>query len=131
MSVLADHVNFAPIETKYFELLFYDASFTQSLVTLGSMISDFNLNKSHKLGPRTYRHLQKTFSLLNDRLDVQGAHDSDSILYVVLMLTMLAAWTGDWSSVSAHMAGLRKIVELRGGLSYLVQRPKLHFKLDR
>ncbi|KAF2681004.1 hypothetical protein K458DRAFT_392232 [Lentithecium fluviatile CBS 122367] len=131
MSPLKDCVSFSPIETKCFEWLFNDASFLHALLLVGSMMNDFNLYNIQQPGSKTYKYLRKTILLLNIKLGEQEAHSKDSTLYVVITLTMLAAWSSDWRAASAHIAGLYKIVELRGGLEYLAQRPKLHFKLDR
>jgi hypothetical protein len=131
MAPLRDCVDFSAIETQSFEWLFYDASFLNALLLLGSTLNDFNLYNRPQPSIKTYRYLQKTILLLNDKLGKQDAHISDSTLYVVITLAMLGAVFGDWRAVSAHIAGLRKIVDLKGGMMYLEQRPKLHFKLDR
>ena len=63
-----------------------------------------------------------------ERSDV---HEDEAVLFVVINLAILAAVYGDWEAAAAHFAGLRKIVQLRGGMGFLLTRPKLHFKLDR
>jgi len=131
LSPLKDCVDFSATETKCFEWLFYDASFLNALLLLGSALNDFSLCDQPQPGIKTYKYLHRTIVLLNEKLSEHDAHTSDSVLYVVITLAMLGAVFGDWRAASAHIAGLHKIVQLRGGLRYLEERPKLHFKLDR
>ena len=131
MSPLKNCVDFTDVETKCFEWLFYDASFLNALLLTGSVINDFSLHGLPQPGTKTYRYLHRTIVLLNEKLGERDAHSSDSTLYVVITLAVLGATFNDWRAARAHLAGLRKIIQLRGGLKYLEQRPKLHFKLDR
>jgi hypothetical protein len=63
-------------------------------------------------------HFQKGLQLFRERL--LGEDDetklSDSTISVVLKLATAAHLTGDYQASKQHMEGLRKIVDLRGGL---------------
>jgi hypothetical protein len=130
-SPLSYCVDFPSIETSCFEWLFRDSSFLNALLLTGSAMNDFGLCGRPQPGTKTYKYLHRTILLLNEKLGEQDAHTNDSTLYVVVTLALLGGVFGDWQAAIAHLAGLRRIVELRGGLKYLEQRPKLHFKLDR
>lgn len=131
MSPLEHCVHFPVVETGCFDWLFRDAAFLHALLLTSSMMTDFANSMPQQPGRKTYFHLRKTIALLNDKIGEQDAHKKDSTLYVVVTLAMMAAVFGDWPAASAHIAGLRSIVKLRGGIRYLKSRPKLHFKLDR
>jgi hypothetical protein len=76
-------------------------------------------------------HLRRTLYFLNEKLAQENAWLDDSTVYVIIMLTLMAVSFGDYAAAGAHMDGLRRIVELRGGVKYLESTPKLHYKLDR
>jgi hypothetical protein len=63
-------------------------------------------------------HFQKGLRLLRERL--LGEDDetklSDSTIGVVLKLASAAHFIGDYQASKQHMGGLRKMVDLRGGL---------------
>lgn len=63
-------------------------------------------------------HFQKGLRLLRERL--LGEDDetkvSDSTIGVVLKLASAAHFNGDYQASKQHMEGLRKMVDLRGGL---------------
>lgn len=131
LSPLDRCVSFPAVETHCFNWLFHDAAFLHCLLLLSCMLHDCALGTQLRPRTKAYFHLRQTIAELNRKLGQRDAYTKDSTLYVVEALTMLAAMTGDWRSASAHIAGLSRIVELRGGWRYLRQRPKLHFKLDR
>ncbi|OTB07723.1 hypothetical protein M426DRAFT_266956 [Hypoxylon sp. CI-4A] len=70
------------------------------------------------INPVAILHLQKGLRLLRERL--LGMDDetkiSDSTMSIVLKLASVAHFDGDYQTSRHHMEGLRKIVDLRGGL---------------
>jgi hypothetical protein len=120
------------LESSSFSWLFTDTAFLHSVLCASYAISDFmspqwNGNPSRK----TVFHLQETLSLLRIKLQNEGVHQDETILRVVINLTLLAAVFGDWVAAAAHFQALRRIVYLRGDMAFLRTRPTLHFKLDR
>ena len=63
-------------------------------------------------------HLQKGLQLLRERLLGQddGTKIGDSTIGVVVKLASAAYFNGDFSSSKQHMEGIRRMVDLRGGL---------------
>jgi hypothetical protein len=63
-------------------------------------------------------HLQKVLRLLRHRLlgDDNETKVSDSTMGVVLKLASAAHFDGDYKASRQHMEGLRRMVDLRGGL---------------
>jgi hypothetical protein len=70
------------------------------------------------INPAAMLHFQKGLRLLRERL--LGEDDetklSDSTIGVVLKLTSAAHFDGDYRASKQHLEGLRKMVDLRGGL---------------
>lgn len=78
------------------------------------------LRRQEKLvNPAAMLHFQKGVKLLRERL--VGPDDdiklSDSTIGVVLKLASHAHFEGDYQTSKQHMEGLRKMVDLRGGLN--------------
>lgn len=70
------------------------------------------------VNPTATLHLQRGLSLLRERL-LKGDDESrasDSTMGVVLKLAGAAHFDGDYETSHHHMAGLCKMVDLRGGL---------------
>ncbi|KAI1378981.1 hypothetical protein F4677DRAFT_410239 [Hypoxylon crocopeplum] len=74
--------------------------------------------KENSINPAAIMHLQKGLRLLRERLlgDDDETRISDSTMGVVLKLASVAHFAGDYETSKQHMEGLRKMVELRGGL---------------
>lgn len=75
----------------------------------------------------TYTPFSKTLRLLRERL---GSEDeklklSDNTVMVVLILACHAHRLGQYSTARNHLVGLRRIIEMRGGIKDLKTRPKL------
>jgi hypothetical protein len=78
-----------------------------------------------------WHHLNRTIAILNSRLSEEVTHLQDSTLNVVLTLSILACAMGDRAALRAHLSGLYRIVQLRGGISFLLERPMLHFRINQ
>lgn len=69
--------------------------------------------------PAAMLHFQKGLKLLQERL--LGADDetkiSDETMSAVVKLASAAHFNGDHEAAKQHMEGLRKMVDLRGGIS--------------
>ncbi|KAI1863087.1 uncharacterized protein JN550_009823 [Neoarthrinium moseri] len=66
-------------------------------------------------------HRYETIKYINKRLNMEGRHDttvSDGVIVAVSLLVQIEAFIGSLSSARAHLMGLKKMVELRGGLRH-------------
>ncbi|KAF2799741.1 hypothetical protein K505DRAFT_413483 [Melanomma pulvis-pyrius CBS 109.77] len=122
-------VNVDPLQPNYFAWPFYDVTFFHAAMLTTSATNDFMLKRP--MTKTTYFHLRRTLHFLNQKLCEEDAFLVDSTVYVIVMLTLMAATFGDSNAAGAHMSGLQRIVKLRGGMEYLRCTPKLHYKLDR
>ena len=71
------------------------------------------------INPVAMLHFQKGLRLLRHRLlgDDEEIKVSDSTMGVVLKLASTAHFDGDYKASRQHMEGLRRMVDLRGGLN--------------
>ncbi|RSM05333.1 hypothetical protein CEP52_006360 [Fusarium oligoseptatum] len=72
-------------------------------------------------GTLSHFHFLKTLRLLQERLNDPGnpASISDATIMVVITLGLTAELIGDRSAAENHLAGMARIVDLRGGLEML------------
>lgn len=79
------------------------------------------LCRQNSQAPLVDFHFHKTIRLLQARLDSPDDPQSisDPTIMVVSLLGLTAELTGDYVAAKKHLEGLRKMVELRGGLSML------------
>lgn len=87
-----------------------------------------DLTVSHAYGPTARRHLAKALRHLQIRLDDQQQAVELSTTAIVASLAMAAVLTGDHETAAKHMDGLKKIVDLRGGLSSLGEDSMIVYK---
>lgn len=77
-------------------------------------------------------HFLKAIQLLRHKLSLENedAQISDSTIFAVVNLATHARLSGEDKSAEHHMEGIRKIIDLRGGLENVTQ-PKLLLELVR
>jgi hypothetical protein len=132
LSPLDRCVDFDCLESASFEWAFKDTAFLHSVLCTSYAVNDFMSPQwDGNPGRKTLFHMRETLSLLQAKIDTENAHLDEIVLLVVMNLAVLSAMYGDWRAAATHYKGLHKIVQLRGDLEYLRERPKLHFKLDR
>lgn len=86
-------------------------------VLLMASASD-DLISRQRLSDASRHHLQRTLSLLNNRLSDANAYKDDLVLYVVGLLAATTVLFGDYRAASAHSAGISKIMRLRRELGH-------------
>lgn len=115
-----------------FEWLYSDSAFLHSILTASSANHDFKTpGWSGSPSAKTTLHLHTTLSMLQMKMCNEYAGQHESAVYVVLNLAMVSAGFGDFKAAATHLKGLQRIVQMKGGHSFLRRRPKLYFKLDR
>ncbi|KAJ8097215.1 hypothetical protein POJ06DRAFT_228601 [Lipomyces tetrasporus] len=75
-------------------------------------------HQENSINPAAMLHFQKGLRLLRERLSGEDDETkiSDSTIGVVLKLASAAHFNGDYQTSKQHMEGIRKMVDLRGGL---------------
>ena len=89
-------------------------------------------HQHHNLSQRTMSHYLKTLQLLRERL----SHEKDQALTTptvsaILALAAHAHFVGNFESAKHHLGGLRKIVNLRGGIATFKDNAKLLVEILR
>lgn len=78
-----------------------------------------DLTTGQAYGTVAQRHLAKALGLLQKSLDDPKEAMELSTMAVVTSLAMAAVIAGDLETAAKHMDGLKKMVEIRGGLQSL------------
>jgi hypothetical protein len=76
------------------------------------------------------RH-RKTLTLLNEQLSKPTNQLNDSTITVVVSLAVMSDAMGDFEALKAHIAGLRQMIRLRGGMNAFRNNAQLYIKIGR
>ncbi|KAK6064269.1 hypothetical protein SCUP515_11867 [Seiridium cupressi] len=120
------------IDTSWFEFLTIDAAYTHAAVFASQA---YILRTSAAGTPSAYKrvmiHYSAALRLLRERLYAPEGDSkiSDPTVLVVLYLALHAHFVGDYDTAKQHMDGLRKIVDIRGGLFAFGYNTKLIMEL--
>ncbi|OHX00289.1 hypothetical protein CSPAE12_01065 [Colletotrichum incanum] len=101
------------INTYWFHWTQLDLAYLHSILFTASFFYD-NLTE-HK-SERTKYHSYRTISELNKQLADAKTALTDSTTTVVMAMALIAECFGDVDSAHIHVMGLKRIVELRGGM---------------
>jgi len=116
--------------TVWLEYMYIDAMYLQS--TLWAAQSYFDWVARSGPSKQSMLHESKTLDLLQSRLALKDRESiSDSTIAVVLVHVLIPALIGDLKMAIAHMAGLARMVSMRGGLSALQDNMHLQGKVCR
>ncbi|OTB07647.1 hypothetical protein M426DRAFT_268086 [Hypoxylon sp. CI-4A] len=129
-------VNFGPREKGWVEALTVDAAYLHAMAFSAQAYFDLLAGRSTYDSPvSAYPHVVKTLRLLRERLETPDrdtmVRGLSSTAAVVLCLAFHAHIMGDYQAVRHHMVGLRKIVDLKGGLLNLRGDLKLALEILR
>ncbi|KAK3640527.1 hypothetical protein LTR56_011865 [Elasticomyces elasticus] len=125
---LKEKIEFEVAENVYIPWVFSDLAYAHSIFLATSALSDFS--QGRPFTRTTLYHLKSTITHLNRNLATDDGYASDSTTYTIITLAMLSTLFGDLVAVRAHMAGLQRIVGLRGGEQSLAKRPKQSFMMN-
>lgn len=105
-----------------------DKSFLHTILFTNSAVNDWAQNLP--LAKSSQFHLGRALTLLNKKLATGAAHLDDATIYTVMLLAIVSNTSGDYDASNAHMAGLQRLVEMRGGHRHLWENPVTQFKLE-
>ncbi|GKT49709.1 uncharacterized protein ColSpa_09890 [Colletotrichum spaethianum] len=112
----------------WFYWLMSDAAFLHSILFTVGLLHDSIVGKTSK---RTSFHVWKTLSLLNQNISDKDLALADSTIATVVSMCMVSEVFGDRDSAAAHVKGMRRIVELRGGIETFRHNLQLKIKICR
>jgi hypothetical protein len=125
-------VDFDFQESTAFRWLFSNTTFLNSILHAAYAINDITSPMwNGRPSKKTTLYLNKTLASLREQIESHDALANESLLYIVGQLGYLESCFGHYKAAFAHFRGLRKIIDMRGGVQLLSRNPKLHFKTDR
>jgi hypothetical protein len=123
------HIDFDQDPSWCFRMLVSDLLSFHAVSLLTSAAND--LISQRPLSNLTFRHLQRTLSMLNEKLSHPEAYKHDQILYVVGLIASIAVLFGDYTAAGMHARGLSKILRLRVGHQATEQSPAIQLAIIR
>ena len=125
----------------WFRWLFHDTPYLHSVLFMVSAFQDLvnqkatstgkNETRGFNFSPQTQQLLRRTIELLQERIQDREQQVSDTTVAVVTTLAMMADASGDGTACKAHVAGLKKIVKIRGGLRGFDDNRQIQIKICR
>jgi len=128
MFPLEKFINFEDKGGARLEPLANDAAYLHALITATQAYTEFlSGGKISRTSNLVAVHLARTAQILRERLSCQGEQLrlSETTMLVILMLCSFARMRGEYEAARQHMEGLRRVIQLKGGVGTLVHNPKL------
>lgn len=120
------------------QILATDAAYLNAVVYAIHAVCDFaagNNPMTTTFAPSrsAYKHLSKSLRLLRERLSDENdpSRLSDPTVMIIVTLGGLSNRLGQYETASGHLKGIRRIVDLRGGLATFRDNPKLLVEIFR
>ncbi|KAK9427244.1 fungal-specific transcription factor domain-containing protein [Lipomyces doorenjongii] len=120
---------FNPTEKLWVPLALTDPALLSSIL-FSSEQFEARMN-GQKERPAAINHLTQTFRILIERLQDPLQEISDSTIAAVAGLALTEQSSGNQTNWRIHMRGIKRMVEMRGGLLAFEGNPILHDKLCR
>jgi hypothetical protein len=121
-------IEFPKKDIKWLEPLITDEAWVHMMAFSSYAFFDMLHGHSIRLSDqKTSLHFTRSLRLLRQRLtgDDQVFAITNTTVQIVMSLATLASMQGEFEEAKAHMMGLKRIVELRGGIERFRQWPKL------
>lgn len=120
------------VDTFYFDLMTYDTTYLHAVAfSCQAFFNKASPRETAEMAQRSIVHHSAALKQLRERLSNEGEQIkfSDSTVLVILYLAMHAHFTDDYDTAKHHLQGLRKIVDLRGGLRGFSYNTKLTMEI--
>ncbi|RMZ46293.1 hypothetical protein CA14_008313 [Aspergillus flavus] len=118
-----------PMVNYWLPLAFNDPALLHSLI---GCAASFLVTANQLCGyPFFVKHLNEAIAIVNQRMADSTISVSDETLVVVASIAMIKKMLGYHDEWNVHMQGLKSLVDLRGGLDNLNDKPLIQSKLYR
>ncbi|KXH26064.1 hypothetical protein CNYM01_02383 [Colletotrichum nymphaeae SA-01] len=117
-----------PTDIYWFHWTQLDLAYLHAILYTTSFFFD---DPAGRKSERTKYHSYRTVSELNKQLSDPQTALTDSTTTVVMFMLFITECFGDMESAHMHMMGLKKIIDLRGGLKSYEEKPLLQEKIRR
>lgn len=136
-------------KTCWFRWLYDDEAYLQSVLFVVSAFQDLMRQQqvvgdalikggdggggtlARHFSPQTQGFLRRTIQLLQERIQDQARQLEDTTAAVIVSLALMADAVRDVEACEMHMAGLRKLVRLKGGLRAYDDNKQMQVKICR
>ncbi|KAJ9607366.1 hypothetical protein H2200_008439 [Cladophialophora chaetospira] len=108
-----------PLSRRYFSLALENASMFELMVALARASYDTRQGLAREPSREVLIHYGKGVEALRLKMARTSTYDDDATILAVMALLGIALIYNDFSSFETHLAGLRHLVELRGGVDSL------------
>ncbi|KAF7562245.1 hypothetical protein G7046_g1892 [Stylonectria norvegica] len=123
----------------WFRWLLEDKMYLHSVLFMVSAFQDLSRHKrakgrkddAVKFSPQTQECLRRTIQLLREKIQHADTQIEDTTTAVVMTLAMTADAAGDKQASEAHVAGLKKMIKMRGGLPGFQDNRQMQIKICR
>ncbi len=116
-------------DTTLFEDLGRDPAYVHALMFM--VHGYFDIVGHQNYGRQAIIHMTNAVALLQKTLANDRPTVSDSTIFVVLALGMVAEALGDLDTTAKHRNGLYQLIRLRGGITTLRDKPSIQLKACR
>lgn len=118
------------------QMLGTDVAYLNTVVYAINTFFDVMAGKNSKTfapSRQVYKHLSKALQLLRERLSDEDnpSRLSDSTVMIITTLAAHSSRLGQYKTAYGHLQGIRKIVEMRGGMAAFRENPKLILEILR
>ncbi|KAH8892276.1 hypothetical protein GQ53DRAFT_686240 [Thozetella sp. PMI_491] len=122
-------LDYGTTEWPIFEYLASDKAFVHSLLFVS--YAYFDMRRRQPPGASAAAEMGKTMVALQSNIGSRGLATADTTIFAVLALLMCADIFEDSTAAEKHLAGLRQMLSLRGGLQSLRDNVTLQIKCCR
>jgi hypothetical protein len=120
MPILANESNYHTLRTLWFPLALHDpAAFQVILLFSACHLTDLSPQTTPPNLPNRLILKQKAIAAINDGIRDSSRSSSDALIGAVAKMAFFESVFGDLDAYTVHMQGLKKMVEMRGGLEAL------------
>ena len=114
----------------WFDFLTIDPAYMQAVLSVSQVYVFLRSDREHILAARRATlHQSAAVKLLRERLALDSFKISDSTILVVYFLAGYAYFMNEYDIAKHHMEGLRKMIDLRGGIFAFRHNTKLIIEL--
>jgi len=124
---------FSRSKSSWLRPILSDAACLHFTVFVTKTYLDFVHKQNEQNNKTAQAHFVKALSILQQRLanSDNEISTSDSTILIVVGLTMVATFRGDYKTALKHLRGLQNMVMLRGGFAALEENKQLQTKIFR
>ncbi|RDW63418.1 hypothetical protein BP6252_10963 [Coleophoma cylindrospora] len=120
---------FNPMRDYFLPMAFQDPALFHALLFSSNSLN--LLSSGHREAPKAVQHLNESIRIVNERLQSPSLVVEDSTIAVIATIAYIEKVAGNFQNWDIHMRGLKRMVQLRGGLKNFQSNRILYNKIQR